>query len=132
MINKITENGENTLNELTIISKEEDYIIDQLDSMEKNLDKFLNIAPKNNNLPDNTHAFDDKIYNKSIELDNNLKEINKEINLIQNNFKMQAEYHKQKAESLKAFQDSKSNISIDVRSYNKDLPFYIKFLNLNN
>lgn len=114
MINKITENGENTLNELTNISKEEDYIIDQLDCMERNLDKFFDIVSKSTNLNKKELSIDDNIYSSAIELDSNIKEIQKEIDNIQNNFSNQSEFHAKKVENLKSFHDKNSGASFDV------------------
>ena len=114
LINKITENGENTLNELTNISREEDYIINQLDCMERNLDKFFDIVPKNTSQNDKSFSLDDKIYSSALELDSNIKDIQSEINTIQNNFNVQSENHAKKVENLKSFQENKSGASLDV------------------
>ncbi len=96
------------------ISKEEDYIIDQLDCMERNLDKFFDIVSKNANPNDKGLSIDDNIYSSSLELDSNIKDIQKEIDLIQNNFNVQSENHAKKVDNLKKFLEKNSGESFDV------------------
>ena len=96
------------------ISKEEDYIIDQLDCMERNLDKFFDIVSKNANPNDKGLSIDDNIYSSSLELDSNIKDIQKEIDLIQNNFNVQSENHAKKVDNLKNFLEKNIGESFDV------------------
>jgi len=117
LINKISENGENTLNELNNISKEEDYIIDQLDSMERNLDKFYDLVSKSNAVPDKALNIDDKIYSNILELDTNIKDLQKDIDNIQSNFNIQSETHGKKVESMKNFYDQNSGASFNVKIF---------------
>lgn len=82
--------------------------------MERNLDKFFDIVSKNNNINEKGLSVDDKIYSSAIELDSNVKEIQREIDTIHNNFNNQSEYHAKKVENLKSFHDKNSGISFDV------------------
>ena len=115
MINKITENGENTVSELNNILKEEDHIIDNLDSIENFLDKYLNVVLDKKNMDDNLTDVDDKIYTSTLECETLSTEIQKEIDLIQNNINNQTEFHLKKVENLRSFKDEKAEVALDVK-----------------
>lgn len=83
--------------------------------MEKNLDKFFDIVSKNTNQNDKSLSIDDKIYSSALELDSNIKEIQTEIDSLQNNFNVQSENHARKVENLKSFQEKNSGASFDVK-----------------
>lgn len=101
------------------ISKEEDFIIDQLGSMERNLDKFFDIACKNSNNNPNITSIDDTIYSSTLELDANVKDVQKEIDDIQENIIKQSESYSKKIENLKSFQDQKTGAFFNVIFYLK-------------
>lgn len=82
--------------------------------MERNLDKFFDVVSKNLNPNERALSIDDKIYSSAIELDSNIKEIQKDIENIQNNFNVQSENHAKKVENLKNFQQKNSEASFDV------------------
>lgn len=114
LINKISENGENTVSELNDILKEEDHIIDNLDSIENFLDKYLNVVLDKKNLDENLTDIDDKIYTSTLECETFTTEIQKEIDLIQNNINNQTEFHLKKVENLRSFKDEKAEVALDV------------------
>ena len=79
-------NGEESLDELNLISEEEDRIIEQLDSIEKSADKYLDIiVKKNGEIGDAevNNVIDDRIYKDAIFLNENVKKIDSEIKKIE-------------------------------------------------
>lgn len=78
-------NGEESIDELKLLSEEEDKIIDQLDTIEKSADKYLNIII-NNNEGGNfeiTNMVDDRIYKDAILLNENVKQIDYDIKKVE-------------------------------------------------
>lgn len=80
-------NGEESIEELNLLSEEEDRIISQLETIENSADKYLNIIVKNNEgvigNVEIDNKIDDRIYKDAISLNDNMKEIDYEIKKIE-------------------------------------------------
>lgn len=86
IINSAVKNGEENIEELNLLSLEEDRIIDQLDLIEKSADKYLNIIIKKEGIDgkkDVSNLIDDRIYGEALNLNEQVKQIDLDIKKIE-------------------------------------------------
>ncbi len=80
MINKIETDTKDSIENMKNISHQEDNVIDELDLIEKGLDKYLEIISKR--LPQD-YVDNNYLYQTTLELDKEIKNVQNEINNIQ-------------------------------------------------
>jgi hypothetical protein len=118
LIGAIQNEADGTLKSLRDISNEENSMIEQLDIMEKNLDRYLEIADKNNlNINNNQN---DNLYSVITEISKNVDVVQREINDVENKmFQNKVE----KSDNLKSLnyefdKQKDNNFALDVRILN--------------
>jgi hypothetical protein len=80
VIDKIEKDSQESIDHMNFISKHEDFMIEELDSIEKNVDKYLHIV---SNRPNFTKDDNCILYEQTMEIERETKVIQSQIHNIQ-------------------------------------------------
>lgn len=109
----MNEDAVKTLRQLKDMSSEEDLIIEQLDIMEKNLDRYLEIADKKDNSFSNNNR--DYLYNTTSEISKTLDSVQKDVEEVENRIFQPIQKQMENLKTLTYENDKlKDNVTVDV------------------
>jgi hypothetical protein len=130
LINNLKEDGLKTMKTLEDVSTEEDYVIEQLNIMEKQIDQYLEVAEKNNFDKGIQSENRNYIYNTAIDISRSADDIQKDIDEI--NSKITEPIAVSKDESLNTLNyenpQIRESISLDKNEFTSILNSYYNSL----